>query len=308
MKILSITIHILLGLLFILSGFSKIILIEPFEYKLVELGISWEYSLFIARLIIGIEWALGSFLLFYWNFKKTIWYITFLILSIFTLQLSWSVLQGDQSNCGCFGDLIPFTPLQGILKNIIMMGLLALAWYSFKPLNLKWKKIRIYLSIVLGIILITLPFIVNPMNYSTSSTIYNREEVFKLGLDTLYNTPDLQAPTKELRTGKQFISYLSLSCSHCKVAGKKLALIYKQHPDFPLYIILGGHPDLQEDFIKETGIEQVPHYLLQSRKIFFQMAGGSVPTILWVKNDSVYSSSTHLDLNPVQMEEWLKNH
>lgn len=308
MKTVSIITHILIGALFIFSGITKIIIIEPFEYKLVEQGIPWEYSLFTARFIIGLEWALGFLLLFYWNFSKKIWYATAAVLSGFTLILLIDVLKGDTSNCGCFGEILPFTPIQGILKNIGIFGLLALAWYSFKPMNLPYKKIRIIASVIIALFLITLPFIVNSMNYNKSSELYNRSEQFKLGLDTLYQQTEIQIPTEELRSGTHFIAYLSLSCPHCKVAANKLSLMYRQNPTLPIYIILNGHPDLEEEFVKETRIEEIPHYHLRIKKIFYQMAGYSVPKIYWVKNDTVYGSSTHLDLNVKQMEEWLKNH
>lgn len=308
MKTISIIAHIILGALFIFSGITKIIIIEPFEYKLVEQGIPWEFSLFLARFIIGLEWALGFWLLFYWNFNKKVWIATAVVLLGFTGILFVDVVKGDNSNCGCFGEILPFTPLQGILKNILFGFILFLAWKFFRPLELKFKKIRLISSIILGVFLITLPFIVNSMNYKKSSEIYNRSDVFKLGLDTLYQQTEIQIPTKELREGKQFIAYLSLTCPHCKVAAQKIGIIQKQHPEYPLYIILNGPPELEEEFITSNKIEKVPHYVLRNRKLFYAMAGFSVPTIYWVQNDSVYATSTHLDLNSKQMGEWLKNH
>lgn len=306
MKFLSIFLHILIGLLFIFSGYSKIILIEPFEYKLVEAGISWEFSLLLARLLIGLEWALGILLLFYWNFNKKVWMATLAILLIFSLQLLVQIAAGDTSNCGCFGELIPFTPAQALLKNLGLFILLGLAWYSFRPMQFKKQRLAKILSLIVAVVVLLLPFILNPMNYATSSRMYERNDRFKLGLDTLYNQTELPIPPIELRKGKHFVGFLSLGCSHCKVAATKIGIIQKQNPNLPIFIVYNGDPTHLDDFLTETKSESVPHYLLPNRKIFFSMAGGSVPTIYWVKNDSVYTQSTHLDLKKEQMEDWME--
>ena len=41
------------------------------------------------------------------------------MITIFSIHLSTKLL--DPGNCGCFGDLIPMTPLEALVKNIITL-------------------------------------------------------------------------------------------------------------------------------------------------------------------------------------------
>ena len=46
---------------------------------------------------------------------------------------------GDSENCGCFGDLIPMTPLQALIKNILTLLVL------LSPILVKNIYIYIYI-------------------------------------------------------------------------------------------------------------------------------------------------------------------
>ena len=41
------------------------------------------------------------------------------MITIFSIHLSTKLL--EPGNCGCFGDLIPMTPLKALVKNIITL-------------------------------------------------------------------------------------------------------------------------------------------------------------------------------------------
>jgi thiol-disulfide isomerase/thioredoxin len=102
-----------------------------FEKQLVDLGIcNWCKAPYLARFIIGIEYALGLAILFnVWIRRFTI-PVTILLLIAFIIHLC---ITGSQygftnGNCGCFGQLIPMKPIEAIIKNILTIGLLLWIW------------------------------------------------------------------------------------------------------------------------------------------------------------------------------------
>ena len=133
-------VRILISGLFLLSAFAKIypdpsfyFSITAFEFKqLVPMGFSMETAVYFSRIIIGIEFAIGILLLFPYNIKKIIIPATILMLAVFSVHLIIEILTGgNQGNCGCFGALLPMTPLQALIKNLLSIGLLTLVLYKF---------------------------------------------------------------------------------------------------------------------------------------------------------------------------------
>lgn len=130
--ILSWTLRIVVSFLFIISAIAKMypspyFAISTFEVKqLYPLGFSETIAPWFSRTLIGIEMALGLLLLQSNFLKKIIIPATVLLLTIFIGHLSYQTFLsgGNTGNCGCFGELIPMTPIEAILKNIVAIGLL----------------------------------------------------------------------------------------------------------------------------------------------------------------------------------------
>jgi len=306
MKTAAIILNVLLGLVFIFSGISKILLIEPFEYKLVEAGIPWQASISAARLIIGLEWVLGILLITQSTFRKKTYYITLALLLGFTAQLLYAwLIKGDESNCECFGELLPFTPLQGILKNLVLILLTLLAVRFFRPFAFRFRKAGIIMLLLCVLTAFALPFVLNPMNYETSSHFYDKGERYKLGSDTLYHSESIAPPAVDITRGRHIVAFMSLSCPHCRVAAKKIKLMKDKNPKLPFFVVLNGRPALQDAFFEDTHMTNVPYVLYNERASFAKMAGPALPAIYWLQNDTVINESTHLDLNQQQIEAWL---
>jgi thiol-disulfide isomerase/thioredoxin len=125
-------IRIIISLLFIVSAVAKMypspyFAISTFEVKqLYTLGFSENIAPWFSRILIGIEMALGILILQNNYLKKLIIPATILLLSVFVTHLSYVTFSkgGDSGNCGCFGELIPMTPIEAIIKNIVSIILL----------------------------------------------------------------------------------------------------------------------------------------------------------------------------------------
>lgn len=128
--------RIVVSLLFIVSAVAKLskselldspyFAISTFEVKqLYTLGFSQNIAPYFSRILIGIELALGILLLQKNYLKRFILPITIAMLGVFIFHLSYLILSnGNSGNCGCFGELIPMTPAESIVKNIVAIGLL----------------------------------------------------------------------------------------------------------------------------------------------------------------------------------------
>jgi uncharacterized membrane protein YphA (DoxX/SURF4 family) len=134
------SIRILIAGLFLVSAYGKIYpdpsaygTISMFEIKqLYPMGFSVELAKIFSRALIGVEFGLGLLLLFPFDLKK--WVIPALIamLAVFVVHLSIEIITtGNKGNCGCFGALLPMTPLEAIMKNILSIGLLAILWKRY---------------------------------------------------------------------------------------------------------------------------------------------------------------------------------
>jgi len=120
-------IRILIFIVFILSAVSKMFPIWQFEKQLVDLNLfTWCQAPYVARFIIALELAIGIAFLQKHYVKRLVIPITILLLTAFCIHLSMQMVEFGpmNGNCGCFGQLIPMTPLEAFIKNAITIALL----------------------------------------------------------------------------------------------------------------------------------------------------------------------------------------
>ncbi|MCI2229067.1 DoxX family protein [Polaribacter sp. MSW13] len=142
MKLLVQFSRIIVGVLFIFSGFVK--LVDPIgsQYKFQEyfsegvLNIEFliPYTLPFAILLIVAEVVLGIALLVGWKPKLTIF--SLLILIIVFLFLTWySAYYNKVTDCGCFGDAIKLTPWQSFYKDVLLTLLILFLTFRIKDIK-----------------------------------------------------------------------------------------------------------------------------------------------------------------------------
>jgi uncharacterized membrane protein YphA (DoxX/SURF4 family) len=122
------------GGLFTISGLIKVNDIRGFGYKLEEYfevfqkhsGLPFHemfapWSVGLAGLIALVETALAFFLILgYWR-RLTAWALLLMIV-FFTFLTGYSAITKAVSDCGCFGDVIKFTPWQSFGKDILLLA------------------------------------------------------------------------------------------------------------------------------------------------------------------------------------------
>jgi uncharacterized membrane protein YphA (DoxX/SURF4 family) len=135
MKYLRIIIRILLGLVFIFSGFVKVV--DPmgsyikFSEYLEAFHLDWldPVSMVlanvqnIAELLIGIALVIGL------KMRVTAW-ATLLFMSFFLVLTLFIAIKNPVTDCGCFGDAFVISNWQTFYKNIFLITLAIIIFYS----------------------------------------------------------------------------------------------------------------------------------------------------------------------------------
>ena len=286
--------RLIISALFILSAVAKLypspyFAISTFEVKqLYPLGFSEEIAPYFSRILIGIEFALGICILLKDYLKKITIPATILLLAVFTIHLTYTTfLSGNSGNCGCFGELIPMTPVEAIIKNIIAIGLLI--WlFKLLPTDRKsnfWLLTSVFLGCILAL------FMLATMKASTT-TIDNSNLIEEQNIGTVIDTTlstviptiekaidsvnkinedvkIIEAPTPKksgfanffpnIDKDKKILCFFAPGCDHCQETAKELTEMKRKDKSFP---------DVSIIFMDEE-VDKIP--------TFFTIAGKKYP-------------------------------
>jgi uncharacterized membrane protein YphA (DoxX/SURF4 family) len=119
--------RILVGLVFIFSGFVKGVDPLGTVYRMndyfIAFGIPWAmtFSLFLTIFLVTLEFVTGISLLFNLHIKWTSW-ILLPMMTFFTILTLFDALYNLVPDCGCFGDAVKLTNVQTFVKNLVLMG------------------------------------------------------------------------------------------------------------------------------------------------------------------------------------------
>ena len=338
-KNISWTLRIVIALLFIVSAIAKIskgwisdfpfidfspyFAISTFEVKqLLTLGFSESLAPYFSRILIGIEFALGFLMLSNHFLKRITIPATVGLLSVFIIHLSYVTFLsgGNSGNCGCFGELIPMTPIEAIIKNIIAVGLLIWLWKiseNDKKSNI-WMLISITLACILGL------FMLAPMKASSVS-ISNSNDNINISTDTISKLTDSEKieeiktidssklktdkPVEEIKKevvpkqavsgysdlyadidkGQKILCFFVPGCEHCRDAAKDINALQKKHKDFPEVQIVFMDEEAEKipDFFKYAG-KQFPHKVIDIIPFWTKLGTGKdTPGVVYLHNGNV---------------------
>ena len=216
-------IRILVSALFILSALAKlypspVMGIAAFETKyLGAIGIDGGFTKVVSRLLIGFEISLAILLLLPYYLKKIVLPTTISLLSIFSIHLFVQVINGEASNCGCFGELIPMTPLEALIKNILTIGILILPLTVFKDFIDETRKINPL--VVTGLSSSLLMFVLLPQSSAeiTGSDVNSKDSIYS----KYFN---------DISGGNKLLCFFSPTCEHCMETGKQITALKNKYP------------------------------------------------------------------------------
>ncbi|GLB54028.1 hypothetical protein NBRC110019_30690 [Neptunitalea chrysea] len=147
MKIITHICRLIVGVLFILSGFVKLVDPMGFSFKLEEyfsepvLNIPFfePYSLPIAIVVVIFEFLVGVMLLVGFKRKFTLWSLLVMIV-FFTGLTLYSAVTGKVTDCGCFGDAVKLTPWETFWKDVTLLVLILVLFAGAKYIKPLWSK------------------------------------------------------------------------------------------------------------------------------------------------------------------------
>ncbi len=287
------SIRILISALFLVSAYAKIypdpsyyFSITKFEYtQLYPMGFSPELAVYFSRVLIGIEFALGFLLIFPFNLKKIVIPATIIMLAVFSIHLSIEILSGNNSgNCGCFGSLLPMTPLQALIKNLLSIGLLSILLLKFSDGIRVNNNFLAITNITTASILFL--FMLIPIQKKTSTVIPTAIEVPEVKIKPDVDTNTVKAnpvndepkstdvksdepkgPAKKasgyakyfpkIDEGKKILCFFAPTCEHCMQTGKELTELRKADSTFPevQIVFMDEAPEEIPAFFKFAGAE-----------------------------------------------------
>ncbi len=126
MKLLRTISRILVGLVFIFSGFVKGVDPLGTAYRIedyfIAYGMDWAMplALILSLSLCMLEFVLGVALVLNIRLKQLSW-ILLLLMSFFTLVTLYDAIYAPVPDCGCFGDAITLTNWETFYKNVVLM-------------------------------------------------------------------------------------------------------------------------------------------------------------------------------------------
>lgn len=152
LKIASNICAVIVGLVFIFSGFVKVI--DPWgtalkvnEYLSIY-GMEWlsPASMTFSIWLCGAELMMGLMLLFRVR-TRLISIFALVSMSFFTVLTFLSATWIPVEDCGCFGDALKLTPWETFFKNLIILPMVVVIWYRYRPDKiLVFKRIELILT------------------------------------------------------------------------------------------------------------------------------------------------------------------
>jgi hypothetical protein len=269
---LPLIVRYVIGFVFVVSAYSKLIAPGIVEIILVDHGIvgSRETAALFVRLLVGCEFALG-FMFFQTNFlKKIVLPASLMFLIAFSIYLIYTgYVLADRQNCGCFGSMIEMSPMESIIKNIFLIA--GILWL-YKLIKEDGNKI--VLPLVFLIIPVAAVFIISPVKSSKD---------FKFSGYTNF----IGKGRVDLSDGKVLLAVYNTECEHCQELAKEISALSKSSKNFPrMYSLFFSEGEISVDSFKVITGDNFPYQMIDART-FFDLIGTSPPRIYLLENGNV---------------------
>jgi len=142
MKILVQFVRVIVGVLFVFSGFVKLVdpigsqykFEEYFSESVLHIPFLIPYALQFSIFLIIAEIVLGVALLVGWKPKFTVKSLLFMVL-FFLFLTGYSAYYDKVTDCGCFGDAIKLKPWETFYKDVVLTILIFFLSYKSKLIS-----------------------------------------------------------------------------------------------------------------------------------------------------------------------------
>jgi hypothetical protein len=195
---------IVVGIVFLCTGMVKAVNAAPFlrqidQYRVLPPSI----SAYAGLAFIGIEWAIGTALLF--RVSVLLMPAVIALLLILTVLTIWGRSTGRVEDCGCYGGLLFLTPMQGLALNCAYILLLAIAWFSPIRAVESWGRWGLVLAAFVAGSAVSLLSLRKPLFQFSPVKVGKR-----------WSKRWLKDAPRATAQGSHFLVFLTKDCPYCK--------------------------------------------------------------------------------------------
>ncbi len=264
--------QIIIGSVFVFSAYSKLVMPGLVEIILVDHSFFRDRAsaAFFVRLLIAGELVIG--LLFFQKsfLKQIVIPLSILFLAFFTVYLVYTgFILKDVQNCGCFGEMIKMSPVESIIKNVILIALIVTLYRIIKK-----EKSSFLIPAVIVISSFAAVFVAAPIKdlkefrFQSYSYFEGKGRV-------------------DLSSGEKIIAVFNLDCEHCQQTAKQMAELEKAGKKLPeVYVLFFQEGKTTPQMFDSMTGSHFP-YAMISAKEFFDLIGDSPPRLYWIKNGDI---------------------
>ena len=293
--------RLLLGLLFLFSAVLKIVDIDPFEIYVYSYHFfSFDVSCLVARLAIVLELVLGICLIFNF-FHKLIWWGSVLMLLGYSCLMVYALVKGRTDNCHCFGEFLQFSPLQSLLKNLVLL-------LMFVPLYRSGgRSFRGQWPVLIGVAVACLlaVFLVSPPVLLTRESESGQVVCRSMFEEALHDEP---LSEMGLERGKKMVCVFSVRCDYCKLAARKLSVM-QHHLGFPgqdvVYVFMGSGEEVPS-FFTESESAAYSYVIYEDVRRLLSIVKGRFPAIVLLEEGEVVHVYGYSDMDEREINKFFR--
>lgn len=239
-----------------------------------------DLSFIFARVLIGIEFLTGLFLITGLQFRKT-WYFSFWLLIAFSIFLIFQIAQNNSGNCFCFGDAISLSPAESLIKNILLLIIL---WLIRKGKDTEFRYYKL-IAIILVAATITTPFLLSPPDFLIQDQFKAYDEFNSEAITKEINR-DIYQPLN-ITEGKKIVCFFSMKCNFCRMTGSKITtLSEKMDLDNNIAYVFFGKPAGLQEYWDESHSKKF-NYIFVPIEDFFKASGSHLPAVYFIEDGVV---------------------
>ena len=296
-----------IGSMFIIAAILKLMSIDEFEIYVYSFDVfNFLLTTLFSRLLITGELVIGLLLIFKMCYKFT-WRATLSVQILFTLFLVYVLVFRKDDNCHCFGELVELSPMESIVKNVVVIGGL----FLIKTTRLQDHKTTskfVGLRKVLLITSVIIPFVVTPMD-SVYKMIYSSEKEIStvdlyesfdkvVAMDFIENDIVFDSTYVFEPKGDKVVAIVSSGCKYCRLGVKKLSLMMKNNGVTPddVNIFIWGSREGILNFREETMTEGCYYWHIMPHEAV-DVTFGRFPTFIILKEKEIVNISDFRDID-----------
>lgn len=269
---IGLPLRLFLAGVFLFSALSKLPGVGLFEIAIVDQGLAATraQAAYPARLMIAFELFLGLALLFPFYLKRAILPLAMATFVGFIALQGYQLTLGEQTqDCGCFGELLPMSSAESLIKNVILLGL-SLWLFKITPAEKRQPAVPALLALVSLIAVLALAPV--HQDYKGNFAQYTQFE---------------KAGRVDLTRGDKLVAVFNADCEHCQETAQTLDKLAKKNAPIPkIYVLMFSEHDSAVSAFMEKTHTNYPYHLITANE-FFDLIGDSPPRVYWLQDGRI---------------------